>query len=131
MFKGLANLGSLLQQARELGGKMQGISEELRRQRVVGSAGGGMVELEVNGLMEVLGCHIDQQLIDGGDRELLEDLIVTAVSQAIAKGKQLHADTMKSMAGGLEIPGLDQALGKFLNLKDPQEPQEPDPPRSS
>ncbi len=134
MFKGLANLGSLLQQAREIGGKMQGLSDQLRQQHVVGSAGGGMVEIEVNGLMEVLGCRIDPKLFEQGDRELLEDLVATAVNQAIVKGKQLHADAVKSMAGGLEIPGLDQALGRFLNVNEapqPEEPQGPEEPEKS
>lgn len=128
VFKGLANLGALLQQTREIGGKMQGLSEELRRQHVVGSAGGGMVEIEVNGLLEVLACRIDPQLIEQRDRELLEDLVLTAVNQAIVKGKQLHTDAMKSIAGGLEIPGLDQALGKLFNANAPGEPPKPDEP---
>ena len=115
MFKGLGNLTSLLQQARDLGGKMQNLTEELRQQRVVGSAGGGMVEIEVNGLMEVLACRIDPQLDEQRDRELLEDLVATAVGQAITKGKQLHTESIKSMTGGLELPGMQQMLGKFLN----------------
>lgn len=114
MFKGLSNLGSLLQQAREIGSKMQGLTEDLRTRRVTGTAGGGMVEIEVNGLMEVLRCRIDQQLFAQGDRELLEDLVASAVNQAIGKGKQLHAEAMKSMTGGMEIPVLDRALGQFF-----------------
>lgn len=132
MFKGLGNLTSLLQQAREIGGKMQNLSEELRQQRVVGAAGGGMVEIELNGLMEVLGCRIDPQLVEQGDRELLEDLVATAVGQAITKGKQLHTDSLKSMTGGLEIPGVQQMLGKFLSpgadaTAETNSPEKPEP----
>ena len=61
MFKGLTGLGSLLKQAQEISGRMKGLNEQLRARRATGSAGGGMVEVEVNGLLEVLGCHIDQQ----------------------------------------------------------------------
>lgn len=118
MFKGLSNFGALLQQAREMGTKMQGLAGELRGRRVTGSSGGGMVEIEVNGLMEVLRCSIDQQLFDQNDRELVEDLVASAVNQAITKGKQLHADAMKSMTGGIELPGLEQALGQFFETND-------------
>ena len=59
MFKGLANFGALLKQAQQIGGQMGQITEEMRKRRVIGTAGGGMVEIEVNGLMEVLHCRID------------------------------------------------------------------------
>ena len=114
MFKELAGLGSLVKQAQEISGRMKGLGEELRGRRATGSAGGGMVEVEVNGLLEVLRCHIDPELLVQGDRELLEDLVSTAVNQALTKGKQLHAEAMKTLTGGLDVPGLDQALGKFL-----------------
>ena len=114
MFKGLVGLGSLLKQAQQISGRMQGLGEELKKRRATGSAGGGMVEIEVNGLMEVLRCRIDQELIAGGDRELIEDLVATAINQAVAKGKQLHGEAMKELTGGLNVPGLDDALGKFL-----------------
>ena len=121
MFKELAGLGSLLKQAQEISGRMKGLSEELRGRRATGSAGGGMVEVEVNGLLEVLHCRIDPQLFAQGDRELIEDLVAAAVNQAVAKGRQLHAEAMKSLTGGLDIPGLDETLGKFLggNVPDP------------
>jgi len=108
VFKGLVGLGSLLKQAQQIRGRMQGLGEELKKRRATGSAGGGMVEIEVNGLMEVLRCHIDQELIAGGDRELIEGLVATAVNQAVAKGKQLHGEAVKELTGGLNLnlPGL-------------------------
>ena len=63
------------------------ITEEMKKRRVTGTAGGGMVEIEVNGLMEVLRCRIDPQLFAQNDRELIEDLVVAAVNQAIAQGQ--------------------------------------------
>lgn len=114
MFKGLANLGSLLKHAQQIGGQMGQITEEMRKVRVTGTAGGGMVEIEVNGLMEALRCRIDPQLITQNDRELLEDLIVAAVNQAISKGKQTHADKLRDLTGGLPLPGaFHEALAKF------------------
>ena len=120
MFKELAGLGSLMKQAQEITGRMQGLNEQMRQLRATGSAGGGMVEIEVNGLMEVLGCRIDEGLIAQGDRELLEDLIVTAVNQATAKGKQLHGEAMGEITGSLNVPGLEDVMGKFLG-KGPDE----------
>jgi nucleoid-associated protein EbfC len=114
VFKGLSNLGALLKQAQQIGGQMGQITEEMRKRRVTGAAGGGMVEIEVNGLMEVLRCRIDPQLISENDRELLEDLVTAAVNQAIAKGKQMHADAVRDLTGGLPLPGgLQEALAKL------------------
>ena len=119
MFKGLlANLGALLKQAQQIGGQMGQLTEEMKKRRVTGTAGGGMVEIEVNGLMEVLRCRIDPQLFAQNDRELLEDLVVAAVNQAIAKGKQMHADAMRDLTGGLPLPGgLHEALAKFTGTE--------------
>ena len=119
MFKGLAGLGSLLKQAQEISGRMKGLHEELRTRRASGSAGGGMVEVEVNGVLEVLRCRIDPTLVAQGDRELIEDLVTTAVNQALAKGKELHAEALKSMTGGLDVPGLEETLGKLLGESPP------------
>ena len=114
MFKELSGLGSLLKQAQAMSGRMQEVAEQLRNRRATGSAGGGMVEIEVNGLVEVLRCKIDPGLFAQGDRELLEDLVAAAVNDASTKAKALHAEAMRSVTGGLNVPGLDQALGKLL-----------------
>jgi nucleoid-associated protein EbfC len=118
MFKGISNLASLLKQAQQIGGQMGQLTEKMKNQRVTGSAGGGMVEIEVNGLMEVLRCHIDPQLVTGGDCEMLEDLVLVAVNQAIAKGKQMHADTMRELTGGIALPGFQEALEKFTGTEE-------------
>ncbi len=79
MFEGLgklANLGSMLKQAQQMGGRLQQLSEELKAKRAEGTAGGGLVTVEVNGLGEVLACRIDPSLVTSGDRELIEDLLV-------------------------------------------------------
>ena len=124
MFKGLANIGALLKQAQQLGGQMGQLTEEMRRRRVTGSAGGGMVEIEINGLMEVLGCKIDPQLFAQNDRELLEDLVTAAVNQAIAKGKEMHAESLRQLTGGLPLPqGFREALEEFTGTE-PEEEKE-------
>lgn len=113
MLKGLGNLAGLMKQAQQIGGQMQGLNEELKTKRAVGSAGAGMVEIEMNGLLEVLSCHIDPKLVSENDRELLEDLVAAATNQAVSKARELHAEALKSMTGGLELPGLEDALNKL------------------
>jgi len=114
VFKGLASIASLLKNAHELGGRVQAIGDELRARRAVGSAGGGLVEVEVNGLVEVLRCHIDPKLLAQPDAELLEDLVATAVNQAVAKAKEFHAAAVRSATAGLNLPGLEDAVGKVI-----------------
>ncbi len=117
MFKGLGNITNLLKQAQEMGGKMQAANTELRGRRVVGAAGGGMVEVEANGLGEVLNVRIDEQLVAQGDREMLEDLLPAAINQALAKAKEMHVEAMKSMTGDMNLPGLDAALAQFTGTQ--------------
>ena len=116
MFKGLgnlANIGSLIKQAQQMGGKLQQITEELKTRRAEGSSGGGMIKVEVNGVGEVLSCRVDPSLVKSGDRELVEDLLPAAINQAVAKAKALHAEAMKSMAEGLDVPGLNAMLAQL------------------
>jgi DNA-binding YbaB/EbfC family protein len=118
VFKGLGNLAALIKQAQQIGGQMGQLTEEMRKRRVTGIAGGGMVEIEVNGLMEVLRCRIDPKLVGQNDRELLEDLVAAAFNQAIAKGKQMHADSLRDLAGGLPLPGvINEALARFAGAE--------------
>jgi hypothetical protein len=113
MFKGLSNFASMLKQAQQLGGKLQGLNDELKNKRAVGTAGGGLVEVEVNGLGQVLRLSVDPSLIERRDRELIEDLVPAAVNQALTKAKELHAEAMQAMTGDMNLPGLEEALQKF------------------
>lgn len=127
MFKNISNLFSLMRQAQQLGGKLQGISEELKEKRVTGTAGGGLVEVEANGLGEVLGCKVDPSLLQPSDKELVEDLVVGAVNQALTRAKALHAEAVKDLAGGINVPGLDDTVSKLLK-GEPLAPGELGPP---
>jgi DNA-binding YbaB/EbfC family protein len=119
MFKGLSAFGSLLKQAQQMGQRMQELNEELRKRRVTGTAGGEMVEVEANGLLEILQCRIQPQLMTPADRELLEDLITAATNQALAKARQLSTEALKELGGGLEVPGLDEAMRKLMGDQGP------------
>ena len=113
MFKGLsnlANLGSMLKQAQQMGSRLQTLNEDLKAQRATGTAGGGMVSVEVNGLGDVLRCRIEPAAFASGDREMLEDLLTAAINQAQAKSKQMHAEAVRTMTQGLDVPGLSEML---------------------
>ena len=124
MFEKLSSLGSLIKHAQQIGGQMQQLSDKLKDRRTTGTAGGGMVEIEISGLLEVLRCRIDEQLISQGDRELIEDLVAAAINQAVVKGKQLHADAVKELTGGLEVPGIQEALAKLTGVEEPEKSDE-------
>lgn len=117
MFKGLGGLGDLaglFKQAQEMGGKVEEVREQLKNERLTGTAGGDMVTVEVNGLCEVLSVKIDPGLVERGEREMIEDLVPAAINQASQKAKEKHAEMMKSVTGNLNIPGVDSAIEKFL-----------------
>lgn len=113
MFKGLGNIASMIRQAQQMGGRMQEMTDSLKSQRAEGAAGGGMVKAQVNGVGDLLRVEIDPTLVQRGEVEMLEELIPAAVNQALAKARQLHAEAMQSMASGMELPGLGEALARF------------------
>ena len=116
MFKGLgnlANIGALMKQAKEMGGKMQAIQEELKTKKATGAAGGGLVEVDVNGLSDVLAVRIDPSLVEKGEREMIEDLLPAAFNAAQAKAKQMHAEALQGLAGGLPMGGLADILSQL------------------
>lgn len=113
MFKNLANIAGMMQQAQKVGQDMKAMQEELRTKRVKGSAGAGMVEAVCTGQGELVSVTIDPQLFADGDKDLIEELIPQAVNDAQAKGKQLQQEMMQSITGGLNVPGLDEAMSQF------------------
>ena len=82
------------------------MQEDAASRTAEGSAGGGMVKATVNGRLEVVRVHIDPQVLQSGDTEMLQDLVVAAVNQGIRAAQQLMADEMSKLTGGLKIPGL-------------------------
>ena len=114
MFKELGNLASLMKQAQEMTGKVGEINGQLKTERAVGRSGGDMIEVEVNGLAEVLRVTIDPCLIDKGEQEMIQDLLPAAINQAVQKANELRAEAMKDLAGGINMPGLEDVMGKFL-----------------
>lgn len=106
-------MASLLRQAQEMSGRMQTMQADLKAASVTGSAGGGLVEVRMNGLGEMLQLKIDPALVTRGEREVIEDLVPAAVNDAAAKARQLHSEAMKSLTSGLDVPGLSEALAQL------------------
>ncbi|MAV35414.1 MAG: YbaB/EbfC family nucleoid-associated protein [Planctomycetaceae bacterium] len=119
MFQNLGNLASLIQQAQQAGSQMEEVQQRLKSERVTGTAGAGMIEIEANGLGEVVKVHIDPTLMQKGDAEMIEDLLPAAINQTQAKAKQLHMDAVKSLTDGLNLPGLNEALARFTGNNTP------------
>jgi len=93
-------------QAQELQERLARVQEEAASRTVEGSAGGGMVKATVNGRLEVVRVHIEPTVLQSGDTQMLEDLIVAAVNQGIRAAQQQMAEEMSKLTGGLKIPGL-------------------------
>lgn len=113
MFKGLGNIAGMMKQFSEMQGKMKEMQDKLAQLRFEGSAGGGMVNVAANGQQKILSCNIDQTLFEGGDKEMIEDLLIAATNQALEKAREGAAEEMAQITGGMNIPGLDEALSKF------------------
>lgn len=102
----MANLGNLMKQAQQLQEKLARAQEEAASKTVEASSGGNMVTAVVNGRLEVVSLRVDPTVLEGGDVEMLQDLVIAAVNEGIRKAQQMMAETMGKVAGGLKIPGL-------------------------
>ncbi len=104
----MKNIQQLMQMGQQLQAKMAELQESLEGRDVEGSAGGGMVTATVDGKGGLKAIRIDPTCVDDRDVEMLEDLVVAAVSQAQSKAQDLYAEEMKKASGGLpmNLPGL-------------------------
>ena len=100
---GMANLQRMAQQMQQ---EMLRVQNELEATIVDGSAGGGVVTATVTGKQEVVSVTIDPSAVDPSDVEMLQDLVVAAINDAIRASRQLEAEKMAAVTGGLKIPGL-------------------------
>ncbi len=102
----LGNMGNIMKQAQKMMEQAKKTEEELAGTRVEGSSGGGMVKVAATGAGEILEITIDPEVVDPNDVEMLQDLVVTAVREAIEKAAAIRTDKMKDLTGGMSIPGL-------------------------
>ncbi|SRR5690606_22536355 len=102
----LGNMGQMMKQAMELKGRMEEIKENLANERIEASSGGGMVNVVVNGKMELVELKIDPEVITKDDPEMLETLVRSAVNEGVRKAHEHVKNKMTELTGGIDIPGL-------------------------
>jgi len=100
------NINQLMKQAKKMQAKMAELQAELEQKTVESSAGGGMVKVIANGKQEILSITIDPEVVNAEDIEMLQDLILAAVNDALRKAQEMVAEEMGKLTGGLKIAGL-------------------------
>jgi DNA-binding YbaB/EbfC family protein len=108
--KGMPNMGQLMKQAQQIQTKMAKLQEDLGDRTVEASSGGGMVIVVANGRQEVLSIKIEQEVIDPDDAEMLQDLIMAAVNDALTRAKDMVNEEMGKLTKGMNIPGMPGLL---------------------
>ncbi len=99
-------MNNLVKQAQQMQEKMQKMQEEMAHKTVEASVGGGMVTVTTNGRSEVISVKIEPSAIDPDDVEMLEDLVLAGVNEALRKAQEMMANEMSKLTGGIKIPGL-------------------------
>lgn len=102
----LGDLGGMMKQAMQMKERMESIKEELAKETVEASVGGGMVTVTMNGKFEVQSIQIDPVIIDKEETEELETMVRIGVNEAVRKIQEVVQQKMREAAGGLDIPGL-------------------------
>jgi DNA-binding YbaB/EbfC family protein len=108
--KGMPNMGQLMKQAQQIQTKMAKLQEDLGDRTVEASSGGGMVMVVANGRQEVLSIKIEREVIDPDDAEMLQDLIMAAVNDALTRAKDMVNEEMGKLTKGMNIPGMPGLL---------------------
>ena len=98
------NFQDLMKQVQKMQEQAKRIQEDLARRTVTASSGGGMVSVTVNGRQGITEVKIDPVVVDGKDIPMLEDLVLAAVNQGMRKSRELMAEEMKQLTGGLPLP---------------------------
>ena len=102
----MKNLGNMMKQAQKLQSKMLEMQEELGNRTVKVQVGGGMVEVVANGRQEILALKIDPEVVNPEDTDMLQDLVLAAVNDALNRSREMVSDEMAKLTGGMKIPGL-------------------------
>lgn len=102
----LGDMGSLLRQAQEMQRALDRVREDLRRAVVHGSAGGGLIKVELSGDRRIQRVHIDPEVLKTTDVRLLEDLVLSAVRDALTQAESLAESSMSRVTGGMQLPGM-------------------------
>ncbi|MEI7615395.1 MAG: YbaB/EbfC family nucleoid-associated protein [Actinomycetota bacterium] len=100
------NYGDLMKQAKVMQRQLEAVQEELKTLVFEASSGGGAVQVKVNGDQQLLEVKIKKEIVDPDETEMLEDMVLVAVNDAITKSKEEYKNKMSSLTGGMNMPGL-------------------------
>jgi nucleoid-associated protein EbfC len=100
------HMGNMVKQAQQLQAKMLRMQEEAALETIEASAGGGMVKVVASGRQQIMSIKIEKEVVDPEDTEMLQDLILAAVNDALTKSQEMMNQKMSKLTGGLNIPGL-------------------------
>lgn len=108
MFKGgnMGNMQGMMKKVQKMQADMAKLQEELKDRVLETTAGGGAIKLEVNGNKEILSLKIDKSAVDPEDVEMLEDLILTAINDALKQVDEVAEKEMSKVTGGMKMPGM-------------------------
>lgn len=98
--------GGIVKQAQAMQQKMAKMQEEMEQLRIEASVGGGVVSAIVTGRQKLVSLKIDKSVVDPEDIDMLQDLVITAVNEAIKKSQDLQQGEMTKVTGGFNLPGL-------------------------
>jgi nucleoid-associated protein EbfC len=102
----MTNINAMMKQAQKLQKKMMQTQQELEIQTVEASSGGGMIKVVANGANRLESIVIEKEVVDSEDVEMLQDLVLAAVNDALTKSKEMVSSEMSKLTGGLKLPGL-------------------------
>ena len=102
----MKGMGSMMKQAQKLQSKMLKLQEELAEKTVETTSGGGMVKVVANGRQQIVSIQIEEEVIDPDDVEMLQDLILAAINDALTKSQEMVSGEMSKLTGGINIPGM-------------------------
>lgn len=102
----MKNMGNMMKQAQQLQARMLKMQEELAGRTVEATAGGGMIRVVANGRQQITSVQIKKEVVNPEDTEMLQDLILAAVNDALARSQEMVSSEMGKLTGGLKIPGL-------------------------
>ena len=102
----MKNMANMMKQAQKLQAKMMRLQEEMAEKTVESASGGGMVKVVANGRQQVVSVSIEKEVVDPDDVEMLQDLILAAVNDALTKSQEMVTAEMSKLTGGMNIPGM-------------------------
>jgi DNA-binding YbaB/EbfC family protein len=102
----MKGMGKMMKQAQQLQSRMLKLQEELSDKTVETTSGGGMVKVVANGKQQVVSIQIEKEVVDPDDLEMLQDLILAAINDALIKSQEMVSGEMSKLTGGMNIPGL-------------------------